>query len=238
VPLLDALDCPGAHLLVGPEPRWWTLGPPRVRTGQRSPSASSRVPPSRLPGYEEGVNDPAPSLTPSRSLFIGAISVLLLFIPFLVFGLTFVDIKARVVLQCEKGGPCTVTRAGWLTQEVVGIFPVGEIQGARVDRSRATRGEQQSIYRPVLLTTRGEIPLSYEWMGDEKQANRPVISINQFTRTGQFPAFTMWHDDRPRAARMGVLFMVVSGLVLLLGLFLLWRAFRRRKQERAQATGT
>ncbi len=184
------------------------------------------------------MNEPAPSLTPSRSLFIGAMGVLMLFIPFIVFGLVFVDIKARIVLQCEQGGPCTVTRAGWLTQEVVGIFPVEEIQGARVDRSRATRGEQQSIYRPVLLTTRGEIPLSYEWMGEERQASRVVAAINKFTLSGQFPAVTLWHDDRPRAARMGVLFMVVSGLVLLLGLFLLWRAFRRRKQERAQATAT
>jgi hypothetical protein len=184
------------------------------------------------------VNEPAPSLTPSRSLFIGAAGALALFIPFIVFGLVFVDIKARIVLQCEQGGPCTVTRAGWLTQEVVGIFPVEEIQGARVDRSRATRGEQQSIYRPVLLTTRGEIPLSYEWMGEERQASRVVVAINQFASTGQFPTMTLWHDDRPRAARMGVLFMVVSGLVLLLGLFLLWRAFRRRKQERAQATAT
>jgi hypothetical protein len=181
------------------------------------------------------VNEPAPSLTPSRSLFIGAAGVLALFIPFIVFGLVFVDIKARIVLQCEQGGPCTVTRAGWLTQEVVGVFPVEEIQGARVDRNRATRGEQQNIYRPVLVTTRGEIPLTYEWMGEEQQASRVAGAINQFHSSGQYPAFTMWHDDRPRAARMGVLFMVVSGLVLLLGLYLLGRAVRRRKQERAQA---
>lgn len=182
------------------------------------------------------MNEPAPSLTPSRSLFIGAAGVLALSIPFLVFGLSFLDTKARIVLQCQRGGPCTVTRAGWLTQEEVGTYTLAEIQGARVDRNRAPRGEQQSIYRPVLVTTRGDIPLSYEWMAEEKQANRAVISINQFKRTPGYPGFTMWHDDRHRAGRMGLIFTVTGGLVLLFGLFLLWRAMRRRKQERAQAT--
>jgi hypothetical protein len=182
------------------------------------------------------VNEPAPSLTPSRSLFIGAAGVLALSIPFLVFGLAFLDNKARIVLQCERGGPCTVTRAGWLTQEVAGVFTVEEIQGARVDRNRAPRGEQQSIYRPVLVTTRGEIPLAYEWMAEEKKANRIVVAINKFRQSAEFPGFTMWHDDRPRAGRMGLIFTVAGGLVLLFGLFLLWRAVRRRKYERAQGT--
>ena len=46
----------------------------------------------------------APALqTPSRSLFIGGVSVLLLSVPFLVFGLGFLDTKARVELHCERG---------------------------------------------------------------------------------------------------------------------------------------
>jgi hypothetical protein len=181
------------------------------------------------------VSDPAPSITPSRSLFIGAIGVLLLSIPFFVFGLAFFNTKARIVLECQQGGPCTVTRAGWLTQEVVGIFTVEELQGARVERGRSPRGERESIYRPLLVTTRGEFPLAYEWMAEEKLANRVVVSINRFLASPELPAFTMWQDDRPRASRMGAIFTGVAVLVLLFGLWLTFRAFQRRRQERAQA---
>ncbi len=177
-----------------------------------------------------------PSVTPSRSLFIGAIGVLLLSIPFFVFGLAFLDTKARIVLQCERGGPCTVTRAGWLTEQVVGIYTLAEIQGARVERGRSPRGEQQSIYRPVLVTTRGEVPLAHDWMGEEKQASRPVAAINRFRQNPESPGFTLWHDDRPRAGRMGLIFTIAAGVVLLFGLFLLWRAVKRRREERAQGT--
>ena len=91
------------------------------------------------------------------------------------------------------------------------IFPVGDIQGARVERSRATRGEQQNIYRPVLLTTRGEFPLSHDWMGEEQEAERVVDSINHFLTTPGAPGFSMWHDDRPQASRMGAIFTVAAG---------------------------
>jgi hypothetical protein len=182
------------------------------------------------------VSDPAPSVTPSRSLFIGATGVLLLSIPFFVFGLAFLDTKARIVLQCERGGPCTVTRAGWLTEEVVGVYTLPEILGARVDRDRSPRGEQQNIYRPVLVTTHEEIPLSYQWMGEERQASRVVIAIERFRQNPESPGFTLWHDDRPRAGRMGLIFTVAAGVVLLFGLFLLWRAVKRRREERARGT--
>jgi hypothetical protein len=180
------------------------------------------------------VSDPEPSVTPSRSLFIGATGVLLMSIPFFVFGLAFLDTKARIVLQCERGGPCTVTRAGWLTEYVVGVYTLAEIQGARVERGRSPRGEQQSIYRPVLVTPGGEVPLSHDWMGEEKQAERPVAAINRFRQNPESPGLTLWHDDRPRAGRMGLIFTVTAGFVLLFGLFLLWRAVKRRREERAQ----
>ena len=186
--------------------------------------------------YDEAVSDSAPSVTPSRSLAIGAIGVLVLSIPFFIFGLAFFNTKARVVLQCERGGPCTLTRAGWLSQEVVGVFTLPEIQGARVERSRSPRGERQSIYRPLLVTTRGEFPLSHEWMAEEKQANAPVISVNRFRSNSEAPGFNMWHDDRPRASRLGALFLGAGGLVLLLGLWLTFRAVRRRMEERTRGT--
>ncbi|HSP80520.1 MAG TPA: hypothetical protein VLQ93_18450, partial [Myxococcaceae bacterium] len=110
------------------------------------------------------------AVTPSRSLATAAAAVLLLSVPFLVFGLGFLDTKARIVLECQPGGPCNLTRAGWLTEEVVGTFPLDELQEARVDRRRATRGNVDSLFRPVLVTSRGDFPLSYEWMTEESQA--------------------------------------------------------------------
>ncbi|MFY0527126.1 hypothetical protein ACN28I_29615 [Archangium gephyra] len=193
-----------------------------------------RVLPTRERVYDGAVSDSAPSVTPSRSLFIGALSVLALSVPFFVFGLAFLDTKARVEFQCQRGGPCTLTRIGWLSKEEPITFTRAEIQGARVERGRSPRGEQQNIYRPVLVTTRGEFPLSHHWVAEEREANRTVISVNRF-KNPEAPGFTMWHDNRPQASRLGVMFTVAAVLVLLLGLFLTWRAMRRRRQERAQA---
>ncbi|KFA90681.1 hypothetical protein Q664_26880 [Archangium violaceum Cb vi76] len=180
------------------------------------------------------MSDTASSITPSRSLFIGAIGVLALSVPFFVFGLSFLDTKARIELQCQRGGGCALTRSGWLTKERPLAFYPGEIQSARVERSRTPRGEQQNIYRPVLVTTRGEFPLSHQWMEEEREASRTVVSVNRFLKNPESPGFTLWHDNRPRASRLGVMFTVAGGLVLLLGLWLTWRAVRRRRQERAQ----
>jgi hypothetical protein len=194
-----------------------------------------RVPATRERVYDGAVSDSAPSLTPSRSLFIGALGVLALSVPFFIFGLAFMDTKARVEFQCQRGGPCALTRIGLLTREEPLTFTLEEMQSARVERDRSPRGEQQNIYRPVLVTTRGEFPLSHHWMEGEREAERTVVAVNRFLQTPGAPGFAMWHDDRSRASRMGVMFTVVAVLVLLFGLWLTWRAVRRRRQERTQA---
>ena len=184
------------------------------------------------------MSDSAPSVTPSRSLFLGALGLLLLSIPCFVFGLAFFDTKARVELQCQRGGPCTLTRMGWLTREEPNSFTLPEIQDARVERGRSPRNEEQDVYRPVLVTTRGDFPLSASWMDDGREAQRTVISINRFRQTPGAPGFTLWHDDRPRASRMGAVFTVTAVLVLLFGLWLLYRAVRQRREERTRGTAS
>ncbi|HYO74231.1 MAG TPA: hypothetical protein VEU33_49980, partial [Archangium sp.] len=81
-----------------------------------------RVPGTRERVYDRAVSDSAPSVTPSRSLFIGAISVLALSVPFFVFGLSFLDTKARVEMQCQRGGTCTLTRSGWRSRARPRVF--------------------------------------------------------------------------------------------------------------------
>ncbi|AKI98933.1 hypothetical protein ATI61_106314 [Archangium gephyra] len=186
--------------------------------------------------YDGAVSDSTPSVTPSRSLFIGAIGVLALSVPFFIFGLSFLNTKARIELQCQRGGACALIRSGWLTKEPPIIFSPKELQSARIERGRSPRGEQQNIYRPVLVTTRGEFPLSHQWMEEEREANRTVVSVNRFLKNPESPGFTLWHDNRPRASRMGAMFTVAAVLVLLFGLWLTWRAMRRRREERAQGT--
>jgi ABC-type nickel/cobalt efflux system permease component RcnA len=56
--------------------------------------------------------------------------------------------------------------------------------------------------------------------------------VDRFLSTPGAPGFSMWHDDRPRASRVGVLFTVTATLVMLFGLWLTWRAVRRRGEER------
>ena len=183
----------------------------------------------------EGVSDPSAPVTPSRSLFIAGASVLLLSVPFFAFGLGFLDTKARVELQCQRGGPCSLTRVGWLTREAPTVLELKEIQGTRVDRRRSSRGEDENIYRPMLVTTRGDFPIAAHWMEEERQARSATISVDRFLRTPGAPGFSMWHDDRPRASRMGALFTVTATGGLLFGLWLTWRAVRRRGEERRAA---
>jgi hypothetical protein len=181
-----------------------------------------------------GVSDTPPLVHPSRSLFIAGAGVLLLSIPFLVFGLGFLDTRARVEFRCDTGGPCELTRVGRLTREAPQHFEFRELVGARVERRRSSR-EDESIYRPVLVTQRGDFPLSAHWMEQEKQAQAVVISVERFLHTPFGPGFSMWHDDRARASRVGVLFTVTAAGVMLFGLRLLWKAVRRRREERSAA---
>lgn len=178
------------------------------------------------------MSDTPPPVTPSRSLLLGGVGVLLLCVPFFVFGLAFYDTKARVELHCEPGGPCTLTRRGWLTSTPVGTFSRSELQGARVERNRNPRDDQKSIYRPVLLTTRGEFPLSAHWMDTEAQAQGAVHSFRLYHEGVQPGGLDLTFDDRERASRLGLMFLVVAAGVLGLGLLLTFRGLRRRQQER------
>jgi hypothetical protein len=184
----------------------------------------------------EGVSDTPSPKTPSRSLFIGGASVLLLSVPFFVFGLGFLDTRARIELKCARAGPCSLTRVGWLTREAPTVLELKEIQGTRIDRRRSSRGEDESIYRPVLVTTRGDFPIAAHWMEKEAQARSATLSVDRFLTTPGAPGFDMWHDNRARSSLLGVLFTVTATLVMLFGAWLTWRAVRRRSEEhRARA---
>jgi len=179
-----------------------------------------------------------PSDTPARgrSTTIAAVAVVLLSLPFLIYGAMTLDTRARVEIQCAPNGPCTLTRQSILSQEEVGVFPLEELRGAKVERNRKSRLSDEFIWRPVLETTRGDFPLSYGWMPEERKAQYTATVVKRYLSMPFAGGVTLWHDDRAGAVRLGTAFLVVGGLLLLMGGWLGFKARRHLRAERAAAS--
>ncbi|XXF78226.1 hypothetical protein P2318_00270 [Myxococcaceae bacterium GXIMD 01537] len=179
----------------------------------------------------------APSEASSRGRFTaaGAASIVLLALPFIVFGVAVLDMKARVEIQCEAMGPCTVTRAGWLSKEEVGRYTLEEMRGSKVERNRKSRNSDESVWRPVLETTRGDVPLSYAWMPDERKAQYAANVVLRYLNA-PFRGLTLWHDDRAGAGRLGTGFIVVGVLLLGMSAWVFLKARRMLREESRAAT--
>ena len=179
-----------------------------------------------------------PSAPPSRgrSTTIAAVAAVLLSLPFVVYGAVTLDTRARVELSCARLGPCTLTREGLLSKEEVGVFPLEELRGARVERSRKSRLSEEFVWRPMLETARGDLPLSYGWMPDERKARHTATVVQRYLARPFAGGVTLWHDDRAGARRLGTAFLAVGGLLLLLGAWLAFKARRLLRAERAAAS--
>lgn len=170
-----------------------------------------------------------------RSSAIGAGALLLLAAPFLVFGFMMLNLKARVELHCDPGGPCTLLQLGWLGHERVGSFKLEELQEATVERNRSSKKDAAPLYRPVLETTRGSFPLSSRWLEDEEQARRTVRVVNFFRANPRASSkgFMLFHDHRRGPLIVGSSFGAVGGVLLGLSLWLALKARRHLRAERA-----
>lgn len=195
-----------------------------------APSDSPRSP-------EAGAQAPEPRATPARSLALAAAALLVLAVPFLLFGLLYLDLRALVTLECAPGGPCTLYQAGWLTREVVGTFSLEEVQGAHVQRSRSPRGQRDPVFRPMLDTARGSYPLNYDWLRDEAAVAGMVESLQRFRQAPE-QGLALRRDDRHKLLRTGVSFTAVGGLLVVLGAWVAARAVRQRRREGAGHGGT
>ncbi len=172
----------------------------------------------------------------SRSTAIGAAACVLLALPFLVLGPYLLDAKARVELRCEPGGPCTLTRAGWLTREEAGRFTLDEIQGVRVERTRSARRDSVPIYRPELETTQGRFPLFHQWATEEAEATGVEAQVKRYLASPREAPLELVHDDRRASLRVGGAFTAVGLLLLAFSGWLLVRTRAHRRAERlAQA---
>lgn len=183
----------------------------------------------------EAVSDdvPSPSDEPrrSRSTAIGAAACVLLALPFLVLGPYLLDAKVRVELHCEPGGPCTLTRAGWLTRDEVARFTLDEIQGVRVERSRSARRTSVPIFRPELETTRGKFPLFHQWATAEADATPVAEQVRRYLASPHEGPLDVARDDRRASLRVGGAF---TGVGVLLLVFATWLAVRTRAHRRAE----
>jgi hypothetical protein len=223
--------------------RHWRAGFTRSRgqglMGQQIPgaAASQRVydGPVTAPATQEPSSGPRALPSRGRSTAIGAGALLLLAVPFLVFSWMMLNLKARVELHCDPGGPCTLLEVGWLGRKLVGHFKVEELKEATVERNRSSKKDAASLYRPVLETTRGSFPLSSRWLEDEVQARRTVQVVNFFRANplASSKGFALFHDHRRGPLIVGSSFGAVGGVLLVLSLWLAFKARRHLRAERA-----
>lgn len=184
------------------------------------------------------MSEPSDTSSRGRSTGIAAVAAVLLSLPFVIYGGMTLDTRARVELQCAPNGPCTLTREGLLSKEEVGVFPLEELRGAKVERRRKSSTSEEFVWRPVLETTRGDLPLSYGWMPEERKAQYTAGVVQRYLGMPFAGGVTLWHDDRAGAVRLGTAFLVVGGLLLLLSAWLAFKARRLLRAERAAASGT
>jgi hypothetical protein len=177
---------------------------------------------------------PPPRRNPAgRSSFVGAAALTLLALPFLFFGPWLLDGKGLVELACAPGGPCVLTRAGFLTREEVTRFTPAQLKGAHVERGRSSRSAGNSIFRAHVDTAAGSFPLAYQWEKDvPEQAQADVERVLAFQREPS-RGLHLRHDDRGPFARVGGGFTAVGVGVLLGALLLLARGLRRRRAQGA-----
>lgn len=179
------------------------------------------------PASQGIASDEAPAYR-SRSLRISTVGFLLLAAPFLVFGGMMLLLKTRVELHCDPGG-CQLFHLSWVTSQRVELFPLGELQGALVDRNRSSRAGAEPLYRPVLETARGKFPLSYRWLNDEAEAARTVSILQRYLANPmatQGRTLVLFHDHRRTPLLVGSAFSAVG--LALVGLSL-WMALKLRK---------
>jgi hypothetical protein len=188
------------------------------------------------PAAQEPLSGEAPSPR-GRASALGAVAFVLLGVPFLVFGGMMLNLKARVELRCDPGGPCTLFHLSWLGQERVGHFKLEEIQRGTVERNRDRKGAE--LYRPVLETTGGKFPLSSRWLADGVQAERTVRVVNYFRSNpfgGGGKGFILFHDHRRGPLIVGFSFGSVGLVLLGVSVWLALKARRYSRAERAART--
>ncbi|MCP3102542.1 hypothetical protein LZ198_27075 [Myxococcus sp. K15C18031901] len=188
------------------------------------------------PTPPESTDDAPPRA--SRSTAIGAVAFLLLALPFLVLGLWLLDVKSRMDLRCEPGGPCTLTRSGWFTREEVARLPVSDIDAVKVERSRSARRSPVPIFRPELHTkSNGKLALFAQWATTESEATAVKEQVERYLAAPTAGPLEVSRDDRRASLRVGGAFTGVGVALLVFSTWLALRSRKHRRTERALGLG-
>ncbi|MBF5045473.1 hypothetical protein FGE12_23905 [Aggregicoccus sp. 17bor-14] len=174
---------------------------------------------------------PSDAPPPRNAALVGAAAFTLIALPFLFFGPWLLNGKGLVQLQCASGGPCELTRSGYLTTEEVTRFTVAELKGAHVERGRSSRSAGNSIFRANVDTSAGSFPLAYQWAVDSDEAPQQDVSrVLAFQRDPR-QGLSLRHDDREPFARVGGAFTGVGVVSLVGAIYLLVRGLRARRVQ-------
>nr|WP_255653460.1 MULTISPECIES: hypothetical protein [unclassified Myxococcus] len=172
----------------------------------------------------------------SRSTAIGTVAFLILALPFLVLGLWLLDGKSRMDLHCAPGGPCTLTKSGWLTREPVATLPLDAIQSVKVERTKSARRKSVPIFRPELMTTQGKLPLFAQWATVESEATAVKEQVERYLASPATQSLEVTRDDRRSSLRVGGAFTGVGVGLLVFSLWLAWRTRMHRRLEAARVS--
>ncbi|WP_253816724.1 hypothetical protein, partial [Myxococcus xanthus] len=183
-----------------------------------------------------GVSEPQSSYAAdeprrSRTTAIAAAACVLLALPFLVLGPYLLSAQARVELRCQPGGVCLLFHSSWLTRHEVASFAMKDVQGVKVDRTRAARRNRVPIFRPTLVTAYGEYPLFFQWTTEEAEATRVKAQLEQAFASSSGKTVEFIRDDRNASLRVGGSF---SGVGVLLLVFAAWLGLRTRTHLRTE----
>ncbi|GEN11389.1 hypothetical protein SAMN05443572_114238 [Myxococcus fulvus] len=173
----------------------------------------------------------------SRSTAIGTVAFIILALPFLVLGVWLLDGKSRMDLRCGPGGPCTLTKSGWLTREPVATLPLDAIQSVKVERTKSARRKSVPIFRPELMTTQGKLPLFAQWATVEGEATAVKEQVERYLASPGSQSLEVTRDDRRSSLRVGGAFTGVGVGLLVFSLWLAWRTRMHRRVEAARVAG-
>ena len=158
---------------------------------------------------------------------------------FLLVGLGVIAFGASLTtLTCERGGAtsgsCTLTqqRPGRSATRAIALQ---DMRGAEIEqntsrsrRSRSSggtssRSRSSTTYRVVLLTTRGDIPLTGGYSSDYGAKQRQVDQLTSFLADVSARALTLREDNRAFGYALGGAFAAAGLLVATVGAVLLRR---------------
>lgn len=140
------------------------------------------------------------------------VSLALLGMPNLLLGLGIILISSQLsTLKCQRveptQGSCQLVNSSLLGSNETKI-PLNQLQSAKVDVSKDSDGD--NIYRVVLLTNSGEIPIT-PGTSDAGEKQKNAARINAFIDNSEEISLHVQQDNHESVYLVGGIFVLVGG---------------------------